>query len=412
MFGQGVGLIVALFAIPILLKNLGQAAFGIFSICLVLIGFSGLLDLGIGRAVTSKIAQATASKNQIEATSTTTAALLILTLVGLALGVIIFISATQASNILIGSSKELLGEAIKSLYLLAITAPFALLSSGLRGVLEGLQDFKVIAKITIPSGVMMFAAPAAISYVVPTVSHAIFTLLIVRVATMIAFFIACRRRMNLIQRDTSLVSRVRELLHAGGWMTVSNVVSPVMTNLDRVFISAIISPAAATIHVTAYELASKALLPAGSIANASYPVFSSLADDENREAQKRYFWRAMSMTSVASVVPALILYFLAERILSLWISPEFAAGGSSEILMLFAIGVCVNGLAFIPFAYVQGIGRADVAAKFHLLELFFFVPALLLALDSFGVKGAAVAWVGRVLLDAALLFYYAMRKLS
>jgi O-antigen/teichoic acid export membrane protein len=185
-----------------------------------------------------------------------------------------------------------------------------------------------------------------------------------------------------------------------------------MTNLDRLFISAQISPAAAALHVTPYELATKALLPAGSIANATFPEF---ATHETPEAQpgerKRYFWRATLITSFSALLPALILSVFARDILSIWISQEFADGVSTDILRILAIGIAANGAAFVPFAYVQGIGRADVAAKFHLIELVVFVPALLYALQAFGVLGAAMVWVCRVVVDAGLLLAYALRKL-
>jgi len=53
---------------------------------------------------------------------------------------------------------------------------------------------------------------------------------------------------------------------------------------------------------------------------------------------------------------------------------------------------------------VQGYGRPDIAAKFHLLELPFYLITLSLALRWYGIVGAAVAWTLRVTLDASLLF--------
>jgi O-antigen/teichoic acid export membrane protein len=68
------------------------------------------------------------------------------------------------------------------------------------------------------------------------------------------------------------------------------------------------------------------------------------------------------------------------------------------------IGAWFNGLAFIPFAQLQGQGRPDLPAKFHLLELFPFLLLLWVFVNQFGLLGAAIAWSLRNASDAAFLF--------
>ena len=69
-----------------------------------------------------------------------------------------------------------------------------------------------------------------------------------------------------------------------------------------------------------------------------------------------------------------------------------------------AIGVFINSLAQVPFFFIQGIGRPDLSAKFHLLELPVYLIALWWLIATHGLIGAAIAWVGRAFLDAVLLF--------
>ena len=80
-------------------------------------------------------------------------------------------------------------------------------------------------------------------------------------------------------------------------------------------------------------------------------------------------------------------------------------------MQLLALGVILNGLAYIPFAYIQGAGRSDLTARFHIAELVVYVPSLLLLISLFGLAGVAIAWVLRVGLDAALLFGWSLRSL-
>lgn len=412
LLGQGTGLLVALVAIPILLKQLGADSFGLYTVFLALVGYSGLLDLGIGRAVTATVAKHVQRDDLAAVRGSVSTALALLAFIGLLIAGILLIFADSIAGMLVGEQERLRSEGGAALQVLAFTVPIVLLASGVRGALEGLQDFKAISKIMMPTGALMFALPAVLSLATPVVSYLVAALLVVRLLVLGLLYMACSKRIGETRARWPSWPQARELLSAGGWMTVSNVVSPFMTNLDRLFISAQISPAAAALHVTPYELGTKTLLLAGSIANATFPEFAAHVGPDTRSGDRqRYFWRAMLLTTAAAFLPALILFVFAKEILSIWISHEFAEGVSTDILRVLAIGIVANGVAYIPFAFVQGIGRSDVAAKFHLLELAVFIPALLWALGTFGVIGAAIVWVGRVVIDAVLLLGYSLRKL-
>jgi O-antigen/teichoic acid export membrane protein len=68
-----------------------------------------------------------------------------------------------------------------------------------------------------------------------------------------------------------------------------------------------------------------------------------------------------------------------------------------------AIGVLVNGLAAVPFAFLQGAGRSDVTAKVHVCELLAYLPLLYFSVNKFGIIGAALVWSLRVFCDGIIL---------
>jgi Na+-driven multidrug efflux pump len=58
------------------------------------------------------------------------------------------------------------------------------------------------------------------------------------------------------------------------------------------------------------------------------------------------------------------------------------------------------------------MGRPDINAKFHMMELVLHVPLAWWLITNYGVTGAAIAWTVRVTIDATLLFVAASRLLE
>ena len=74
------------------------------------------------------------------------------------------------------------------------------------------------------------------------------------------------------------------------------------------------------------------------------------------------------------------------------------------------VGVVVNAMARTPFVFLQGAGYAKWTGTLHMLELPFYAVALWSLLrGGAGIEGAAYAWSGRIVLDAAALYVMTVR---
>jgi O-antigen/teichoic acid export membrane protein len=133
-----------------------------------------------------------------------------------------------------------------------------------------------------------------------------------------------------------------------------------------------------------------------------FPAFSS-ALVADRERAGMLFRRAVKYVVLTLLPLTLMVAIFAQNGLHLWLGPAFASH-SARVLQWLAIGVFANGLATVPFAFVQGAGRADITGKIHLLELPFYVTAVWVLTKHFGIEGTAIAWTIRVIVDCALLF--------
>ncbi len=193
-------------------------------------------------------------------------------------------------------------------------------------------------------------------------------------------------------------------------MTVSNVVSPLMVTLDRFLIGAMVSLAAVAYYATPYEVVTKFWLLPGALMGVMFPAFSTgFAQDRERTAL--LYGRSIKSLFLVLFPVMLCTVALAQDGLKLWLGAEFAQH-SFRVLQWLTVGVFVNSLAYVPYAFLQGAGRPDLTATLHLIELPLYLGLLWWLISTHGIEGAAVAWSVRVSVDALFLFELARRVLA
>ena len=192
-------------------------------------------------------------------------------------------------------------------------------------------------------------------------------------------------------------------------MTISNIVSPLMVYADRFLIGAVISVAAVAYYATPYEMVTKLWIVPNALAGVLFPAFAASVSDRVRAAS--LLQRGVKYSAIVLFPIVLVLVAFGYEVLGAWLGKTFAEQ-SSFVLRWLAVGVFVNSIAQIPFALVQGLGRPDLTAKLHLIELPLYVAALLWLLHLEGINGAAIAWTIRVTVDMALLFAVASKFVS
>jgi O-antigen/teichoic acid export membrane protein len=411
LLGQLLPVAVAVFTIPLLVRRLGVDRFGILSLAWIVIGYFSLFDLGIGRALTKLISDKLGldEAHAIPPLAWTSLALMfLLGLVGTA--VMLGISPWLVYSAL-KVPAGLRGETLHSFYLLALSIPVVTVSAGLRGLLDALQRFRIANLIRIPMSVFSFAGPL----LVLPFSHSLTWVVVVLVAGRMigcgAHAWACFHAFPALRAGFTLDRSIAvPVFQFGGWMTVSNVVGPLMTYLDRFLIGGLLSISAVAYYTAPYDAVSRLLMIPASASGVLFPAFVfSLHQAPGRT--ELLLSRATRFVFLSMMPVVLAIVVLAPEGLRLWLGPAFAEHGTI-VLRWFAAGILVNSLAHVPFALIQSAGRPDLTAKMHLVELPLYVAALVPLALSFGIQGAAVAWTARIVLDAILIWFFAHRLLS
>lgn len=184
-------------------------------------------------------------------------------------------------------------------------------------------------------------------------------------------------------------------------MTVSNIISPLMVNMDRFFIGAFVSVSAIAYYATPFDVITKVLVVSGAVVSVLFPMFGALYRVEPHQAIRLYHKGMRTIFFI--IAPVLLMLGLgAPWLLLHWLGPIFAQQGSG-VMRILCLGVLVNSLAAVPFAFIQGAARPDLTAKFHLVEIPIYLVLLWWMGSHFGILGVAASWTLRVTIDLVLL---------
>jgi O-antigen/teichoic acid export membrane protein len=411
LFGQATPMVAALVAIPVLIGRLGTERFGLLNLSWMVIGYFGLFDLGLGRALTKVIAERIGTKrgHEVPTLFWTTLALLF-GLSCLAAAIVAGLTHWLVWRVL-DVTPALRPETQVVFYLLAISIPADMLVTALRGTLEACQRFDLTGSMLLATGLFTFLAPLLMLPFSDHLPAIVVVLLCGRVLSLAIHFVMCLRALPALRTGFNIDRHVvKSLLRLGGWMTVSNSVYPLMMTLDRLFIGSLVSVAAVAYYGTAYEAVTQLWIIPTAITGVLFPAFSA-SFGQDRLLTVRLFTRGVKSLFIILTPVVLCAIVIASEAFRLWLGAEVASH-TVRVFQLLAVGVLITGLSNIPFALLQAGGRPDLTARLHLAELPLYVLAVWYMAGHYGIEGVAIVWIVRGIFDTAALFVLAKSFLA
>lgn len=396
-------LIPGLLTIPVmayLARTLNVELFGILLIAYAIVGYSGIFDAGLARAVIRQIA----SSNDIQKDRLVMGtALISVTFLSLIPSLFLLIFAPSVSRWLSVSINNA-SQVIQAIQLLGLVIPFFLIGLISFAFLEGKQRFTELNKYKVVTGTLIALTPAAliISSGSNSLVAAIVGLLIARGVSALIAVIALKNALGTF-KPKFCRSVLVELLTFGGWITLSNIISPLMVYADKFILSSIIGAERVAFYNAPSDLIQKIAILPGALARTLFPMFSHNQRDSKRKEYIAYI--GLSISLFLLLCP---LFFMADWILNLWLGQPYGQE-SESILKVLIIGFFFNGLAQIPFTRIQAFGKSRTTAFMHLSEVLPYLLLLFLFVREFGLVGAAYAWSIRMVADFMLLFYFSKK---
>jgi O-antigen/teichoic acid export membrane protein len=395
-------LAIALVTVPIYIRHIGEARYGVVSLAWILLGYFGFLDLGLSRAGTNALAKLH------DAPQSERARVLLTTIClnfgfGLIGSVVLFVSGEYVLQHVISVPQDLLPEVVRSFPWIACLLPMTLATGVGIGALESRERFLSANILQFLGASLVQIAPVVVAVAVsPSLTAVIPAAAMGQALELVVVLAVVYRIEGPFSFRAFDLNEARSLLGYGGWVSVSNVISPILVSADQFFIGSIMGAAKVPHYAVPMNLVTRTQLFPAALMRTFFPRMSSLPPEPARQLGMRAV-TAASLGYAMVCAPAIIL---AHPFFRYWINPDFAlvAGPVAQILF---IGAWINGVNFITFTLLQSQGRPDLTGKIHMAEVLPYLVLLWGLTTTVGIEGAAVAWTLRCVADAVAMSWAA-----
>lgn len=392
--------LAAIPALAIYSRLLGVELLGLLTLSFAIVGYASSFDLGLSRALIRQVSVHHCDIGMVKVFMGTTT--LFVAAVSLLLALLTAAAAPWLAHYL-GVSPEHRDDAVASFYWVALSVPPYLLTLAGTAYFEGIEDFRSVNILRCLSGALNAAAGVAAVLWTPQLAAVLAALSLSRWLTCIGVYGLYVHQVN--RRDPTprpalwvfKGAALRSSLAYGGWLTLSNVVGPVMMYFDRFVLSHLAGARVVAFYTVPSEVVSRLAMFPAAISRALFPRLSKQHADA--AADRRTGLRLTLISSALTILPAFVF---AGDILGLWMGAEYQ-GTPATVLRILLVGFFFNALAFGPFTDLQARGHSKATACVHMIEVVPYIASLIWLTHAYGIVGTALAWSGRTLIDYLIM---------
>lgn len=391
---KGLAVVASFFAIPLMIRYLGQEQFGIWSTLLSIMSWVVFFDLGIGNGLRNKVSEALAKNDPAEASRYISSGYSLIGLISfflfiIAIIVTFYIPWQKVFNTTIVSEKILKYTVLISVFFITLNFWISLINQ----ILNAVQKTSTIVFGQFISNVLAltFVYLLIIKQTYPSLCYLALTYgtsLIISNGSLSLWFYSKRR--DLIPRLSLDMQHIRPILSLGLQFFVIQLAVLIIFTTDKILITQLFGPR----YVTQYEVVFK-LFGIISLIHSliTAPLWSSYTDAYHRSD---FVWikailRKQFMIFGIIVLSVMIMIPMAKPIIALWIGDDLEV--SMPIIISMGGFILISTWSNI-FAYVvNGIGQIKLQLFSAIIAMIINIPLAIYFTKylEFGINGIILA---------------------
>jgi O-antigen/teichoic acid export membrane protein len=411
--GRFASLALTLIFLPIFLKLFGAENFGLIAISASIFFILPILDAGFGTTLNRLTAQAINAPSGLGEISRALKS---------------FQTAVGGMALCIAVASPLIGYCVATVWVIPksiptstvsicitltiISAALRLFSTSHTGVLMGAEKQVFMNLITTAGSFIRTAGTAFIAIFWPDVTAYFICLFIES-----AFFAICtyQKAWRLVGGCHTEVAKYNILKkHAGffGFMALNTGLLTLMSQLDRLLASGILTLDQLGLYGIAATLAAAAISISYPVAVAALPRFTRLlASDKLLAVQQLHY--EIQLVIICVFAPACgLLFVYADSILIAYLGQQTASEQVAPFLRQLSLSIFANSLLSTTYNLAVAGGRVKGLLIANLVAIIFSFSAILIGNKIFGAKGVAIAVSAVASCHLILIFFIARKEIG
>ncbi|HXZ08017.1 MAG TPA: flippase, partial [Paraburkholderia sp.] len=392
---------VSLVTVPAYIRTLGVERYGVISLVWTLIGYFGILDLGMSMAAQNHISKARASGDDEECAKVFWSAFWLNLGTGILGGLVIYFGAFLYTAYFTRVSPELQHEVFSALPWLAIAIPIANVSWVFGGAINGAERFGIYTTVeTIGTFLFQLLPLAAAWWIAPNLQNVLAAAVVARLIGALMLGRSTLKVLNIKNIRAPQVGVTKGLFSFGGWMLVTSIANMAADTIDRVMLGANLGARFVTYYTVPQNLVSRLNIVSTAFVRTLFPRLSAV----QRVHADTIAQQSLEFLNGVFTLAAIVVMFALEPFLRLWVGNELAEQ-AAPVGRILIVAVWLGGQANVTRTLIQSQVNPGAAARVAVLQFPLYAGALWLGITHFGLTGAAVVVVGRTALDYVVLLW-------
>ena len=395
--GQAANAVIALIAVPLYIRFLGTEGFGLVSFLLALQGLTGVLDFGLSTTANREVSRYRAQQRSEFDRRTLVRTLEI---VYYGTGALIFVLVAATAPWLSMSwfeTTQFDADILRTTLLIAgasiaLRWPTALYQGILRGTERqvALNLINTLAALLRGIGtilVLLFVARTVIAFYW-------WQLLFASIELAAVVAVASGGNTGFSGRRGRFEWPVlRDLWRFSARVGALSLFALLLKQLDKILISRLLPISYLGFYNAAY-MASNGITKVGQpIQGAVFPRLTHLYEQQDWPALAKTFHRCCQLTAFVTVPCAAVLLFFPSDVLWLWTRNQELTAQASPALSVLACAMMLNSMMSVPFSLQLAAGLTRLPLLTNAVALLVMAPMIVVLTKSYGLVGAAVAWL-------------------
>ncbi len=393
---SGLGYILPLLAslatIPLMIKYMGEDVYGLYIICISLIGFMTFIDLGVGQAIVKYVSQYEATGDDAKIKPVLDIALMMYVVLGVSIALLVTLFSHSLGKLIYNGDALKAAMAAQALSITALAFLLSYINQFFLNVFKAYHRFDIPAVIQNSAniaGIVSATVLLLLDYKLPTI---LWGYVIIQVVALVSGYTFSRRVLPKgvvlgLSFDRHIFA---EMIGFSIYTFVSNFLGGVVSRLDKFIIGAILGTEAVTYYQIPHTIAQMANGIIQVLSQITFPRFSELSSLNDTVGRLALYKRSMLMVFFASMVINVALISAGGAFLELWISADFATH-STLTLKIIALYFFFQSNTVVAYWALQGSGNAKVTAISSFLGTVAYMVGIYFLTQRYGYNGAAMS---------------------